>query len=204
VYSYVTYAFAIRFNVMFLTYVALLGCSTYALVGGLATTDQPDIQARFKPHTPIRAVCIYLMVVVVLFYLLWLGEVVPALLTGAVPQSILEDGTPTNAVYVVDMAWLLPAFVITAVRLWRRQPLGYTLAGALLTNLVLLVLAILSMGVFQMQQGDPGAVPMVVLFAALAAASLGMLLWYVRGLEASSTRPIGPMAVTRAGSSISG
>jgi hypothetical protein len=198
VYSYVTYAFAVRFNALFLVYVALLGCSLYALIGGLAATDLAGIQAHFTPKTPVRAVSLYLAAVVVLFYLLWLSEVVPALLTGAIPQSIVDDGTPTNAVQVVDMAWLLPAFAITAVMLRRKQALGYTLAGALLALLVLLVLAILSMAVLQVRQGQPGTVPMLVLFSALSAASLGMLLWYVQGLESLSNRRVGPMAATRA------
>ena len=37
IYTYVTYAFVVRFNPLFLVYVALLGCSLYALIGGLAT-----------------------------------------------------------------------------------------------------------------------------------------------------------------------
>lgn len=40
VYTYASYAFGIRFNPLFLAYVALLGCSTYALIGGLLTTDR--------------------------------------------------------------------------------------------------------------------------------------------------------------------
>jgi hypothetical protein len=39
VYTYAIYAFQVRFNALFLVYVALLGCSLYALIGGLATTD---------------------------------------------------------------------------------------------------------------------------------------------------------------------
>jgi hypothetical protein len=188
VYSYVTYAFAIRYNALFLVYVALLGCSLYALIGGLAATDQAGIQAHFTPSTPVRGVSLYLAVVVVLFYLKWLSEIGPALLTGTVPQSVIDTGTPTNVVYVVDMAWLLPALAIAAVMLWRKQALGYTLAGALLTLLLLLVLAILSMALFQVRQGQSEAVAGLVLFGALSAATLGMLAWYLRGLKASSIR----------------
>jgi hypothetical protein len=32
---------------------------------------------------------------------------------------------------VVDMAWILPGMLLTAVWLWRKQAIGYALAGAL-------------------------------------------------------------------------
>jgi hypothetical protein len=180
VYTYVGYAFDIRFNPLFLVYVALLGCSTYALIGGLVTTDLAGIKVCFTAKTPVKAVSIYLGVIAVLFYFLWLSEAVPASIAGKTPQSVIDAGTPTNAVYVLDMAWILPAFGITAVGLWRKRALGYTLAGALLSYLVLLILAILSMVVFMIRDGQPVAVPQVVIFGTLFAISLGMLLWYMR------------------------
>lgn len=198
VYSYAIAAFEVRFNPLFLVYVALLGCSLYGLVGGLAAVDRASIQGRAYAKAPARAASLYLAVLAVLFYFLWLSEVVPASLSGAIPQSIRDNGTPTNAVHVLDMAWILPAFVITALALRRKQALGYTLAGALLTYLVLLPLAILSMVVFMVRQGQPVVAPQVVIFTALFAISLGMLIWYLQGLEPSPIRRAGPMAVTGA------
>ncbi len=67
--------------------------------------------------------------------------------------------------------------------LWRRQALGYTLAGAILSYLVLLVLAILSMVGFMIRQGQPAIVPQVVIFASLFVISLGMLFWYMKSIK---------------------
>lgn len=181
VYSYMIAAFVVRFNSLFLVYVALLGCSLYALIGGLATTDMAAIKPSFSEKTPVRAVSVFLGALMVLFYLLWLSEAVPALLAGKIPQSIVDNGTPTNAVHVLDMAWMLPAFGITAVRLWRRHALGYTLAGAILSFISLLALAILAMVLFMIRQGHAVAVPQVVIFIALFATSLGMLVWFMKG-----------------------
>ena len=182
VYTYVVFAFDIRFNALFLVYVALLGCALYALIGGFVTADVEGIKACFTDDTPVKAISIYLGVFGVLFYVLWLSEIVPALLTGAIPESIQEDGTPTNGVHVVDMAWILPALGITAISLWRKQALGYTLAGAILAYLVLLILAILAMAVL-VGEGQPISVPAAVLFGALFACSLGLLLWYLKGVK---------------------
>jgi len=192
VYTYVGYAFDIRFNPLFLVYVALLGCSTYALIGGLVTTDLADIKVCFTAKTPIKAVSIYLGVIAVLFYLLWLSEAVPASIAGKTPQSVIDAGTPTNLVHVLDMAWVLPALAITAVSLWRKQPLGHTLAGALLTFLVLLILAILSMVVYTVRAGQPVVIPQVVIFAVLFSVSIGMVVWYLKNLKASHTGSLPP------------
>jgi hypothetical protein len=185
VYTYVGYAFAVRFNSLFLVYVALLGCSTYALIGGLVATDWAGIKAGFTERTPVKAVSIYLAVTAALFYFLWLSEAVPASLTGNRPQSLIDAGTPTNFVQVLDMAWFLPATAITAVSLWRKQPIGYTLAGAILTFVVLLTLAILSMVVFMVRAGQPVVIPQVVIYGVLLIVSVGILFWYLNNLRSS-------------------
>jgi hypothetical protein len=187
VYTYIIGAFDVKFNSLFLVYVALLGCSVYALIGGLVTTDMAGIKACFAKDTPVKAVSIYLAVLAVLFYIVWLSEIVPALITGEIPQSIRNNGTPTNAVHVLDMAWILPAFGITAVSLWRKQALGYTLAGAILSFGMFLLLAILSMVVSMIQEGHPVAVPQVMIFIVLFVINLGMLIWYMMGLKSTVT-----------------
>jgi hypothetical protein len=183
VYTYVMYALAIQFNPLFLVYVALLGCSLYALIGGLATTDFARIKARFSRGTPVKAVSIFLAVVAVLFYFVWLSEDVPALLAGEVPQGVIDSEAPTDIVHVLDMAWILPAMVLTTIWLWRGRALGYALAGTLLSFLALLVLAIMSMIVFEVLYGLAAAVGMAVVFGVLFAMSLGMLVWYLRGMR---------------------
>lgn len=183
VYTYASYAFGIRFNPLFLVYVALLGISTYALIGGFLTTDSAGIKAAFGEHAPVRAVSIFLMAVVALFYLVWLSEALPASLEGTVPQSVQEDGTPTNVIHVLDMGLLLPALILAALSLWRRQPMGYTVAPALLANLVFLPLAILSMSFFQARGGEVTPIPMLALFGGLFAVSIGMLIWDLNALR---------------------
>lgn len=182
-YTYVIYAFHVSFNPLFLVYVALLGCSLYALIGGLATTDFMGIKARITRRTPTRAASIFLMALASLFYLSWLGEVVPGLLGGVVPGSVVRNGTPTSAVHVLDMALMLPAAALTAVWLWRGRAIGYALAGGLLAFLVLLALAIVAMMISMKLHGQPVGLGMAAVFGVVAAASLGMQVWYLKGLK---------------------
>lgn len=183
VYSYAISVFVVRFNSLFLVYVGLFGCALYALIGGVVTTDMKGIAERFTGRVPVRSVSAFLTLLAVLFYAVWLSEAVPATLRGTVPPSVQQNGTPTNAVHVLDMAWMLPAFVIAAVNLARRTPLGYTLAGAALTFVVLLVLAVLSIVVFAVRAGHPVVVPQVAIFGASFVGGLVLLVWYLKTLQ---------------------
>lgn len=182
VYTYASYAFDIRFNSLFLVYVALLGCSLYALIGGLVSTSMAEIKTYFTKKTPVKAVSIYLVVIALLFYFKWLSEIVPALIAGQIPQNIQDSGTPSNAVYVLDMAGMLPALAIAAVSLWRKKNVGYALAGTLLSCLALLILAIVGMVIVQVRDSLAVMALPVLIFPVLFAITLGMLIWYMKGL----------------------
>jgi hypothetical protein len=64
VYAYLTYAFGVRFNPLFLAYLALLACSLYALIGGLATGLRGR-WAHFTARTLVKAVSVHLAAVAV-------------------------------------------------------------------------------------------------------------------------------------------
>ncbi len=81
------------------------------------------------------------------------------------------------------MAWILPAMILTAIALWRRQAAAYTLAGALLSYATLLVPAILSMAVMMAASGFPVSGAQIVIFGLVFLASLGMLIWYLSALK---------------------
>lgn len=183
VYTYAIAAFDNQFNSLFLAYVALFGCSLYALIGGFLSLNKDAIKACFTKRTPVRAVSFYFALLGILFYFTWLREVIPALLAGAIPQSVKDNGTPTNAVHVLDMAWILPAFGIAAINLWRRRAVGYLLAGPLLSFVVLLASAVLSMIVSMHREGYALILPQVVMFIAVFAIGLGMLIWYLASFE---------------------
>jgi len=183
VYTYAGYAFAVKFNYLFLVYTALLGCALYALIGGLARTDRNAIRAGFGDRTPVRTLSIFMGVVAILFYLIWLSDAVPASLAGEPSQALIEAGTPTNFIHVLDMAWILPALLIAAYKLWHREAIGFTLAGAALTFLPLLALAILGMALVMVLQGQALVVPLVVIFVIVFGLSLGMLTVHLRSFR---------------------
>jgi hypothetical protein len=142
VYNYAIYAFSIQFGPLFLLWVAVLGLALFALIGGLASADATQVQARFR-RRPLRGPAWYLIGAALLFALLWLSEIVPDLLAGTASRSASDWQLPTNPVHVLDLAFFLPALATSGVLLLRRHPWGYLTAPGQLTWLALTCLPIL-------------------------------------------------------------
>jgi hypothetical protein len=172
VYDYGMYALAVRWNPLFLIYVALLGLSVFALIVGLTGTDPAHARAAFAARAPVRSVAAYLIAVAVIAAAMWLAEEGRALLSGTIPASVTEFETPTNVVHVFDLGVVLPAMVLAAVLLVRGRPWGYVLAPVLLVKATTLGLWVAAMIWFSARAGF--AVPAAytaffVVFAAIGA-----------------------------------
>jgi hypothetical protein len=183
IYTFVIYTFAVQHNPLFLGYVAVLACSLWALIGGMATTDWSSIRAQFAARTPVKIVSSSLIIQAVLFYLLWFSEEIPAALAGVKPQSLQDSGLLTNPVHVLDMALLLPAIALSGFWLWRKQAIGYGLAAPILVNMVFQGLGITAIMVFSLRAGLPGAPGIALIFLALSLGNLALLVWYLRGMR---------------------
>ena len=126
-------------------YVATLGVAFYTFLDGVLRLDFEEVKHRFPiSHGKRVALSILLVVLAVAFYILWLSEDIPSLLSGTVPASVTTAGLLVNPVHVLDMAFYLPAFLITGVSLWRGKASGYALALPLLVFGLLTVLGIIA------------------------------------------------------------
>ena len=159
---------------------AILGLSFYALVGSVIHQHLDKYQTSFSATTTARAVSVFLLVLGIVFYLLWLSEEIPALLTGKIPPSVMAANLPTNPVHILDLALYLPAMIITAVLLWRRKLLGYLFAGPLLVFSTLTGTAILAIFLVTSMKGMPTSVGIEAFFALIIVVSLVLSVLYLR------------------------
>ena len=186
-YEFVIYGFELHFNALFLPYCAVLGISCFALLGIGVRYARTDVGGWYSPATPVRLANAVLAAVAVLFALTWLAEVVPALLNGATPASVIAAGTPTNPVYVIDLSVVLPAHLLAGVSLVRRRTLGYVLAPVLLGFDLLMSLSIAGMMLVMRQRGleaNPVVAAAMIVVAIVSAVALARLL---RGLHAGNS-----------------
>ena len=136
-YNAVLTSFSLRFNPLFLLYVASLSLGVASLVAVLRCLDAGLLARRLSPRVPVRAIAAYLIVTAAAFALLWLRDVVPAMLSGGVPQSIRGTSLSTNVVEVIDLAFTLPLTAAAGLWLWRGRLSSVLLAGTMLVFLVL-------------------------------------------------------------------
>jgi len=180
-YTYASYAFMTAFNPLYLVYVALFGLSLFTLVGGLARLDAGALKASFGDRS-VRSYVAFQVLVAVLVAVLWLSEDVPASLSGTVPPSIRGTGLPVNVIHSLDLGVVVPAFLLSAYWLWRGRAWGYAFTGVLLVKGTTLGLAVLAMIVFMLRDGQPVALPQVVIFATLSVLGLALVVRFVLAL----------------------
>lgn len=183
VYAYGMYALSVRWNELFLAYVALFGLSLYAFILGFMGTDPAQVRAATAPGAPRRSVAAYLLTVAVLVAAVWLGEEIGALLRGTVPPTVVQFETPTNSVHVFDLAVVLPAMVLAGVLLLRDRPWGYLLAGVLLVKATTIGLWVLAMIWFSARAGIATPLPYTTLFGLLTLCGALLAGWYLARLR---------------------
>ncbi len=180
VYNYVIYTFSVPFGSLFPLWVAVLGLSLYALIGGVASVDHDAVKVAFADCRTVLTAAWVLIVVAILFVLLWLSEDMPALLSGSRPKSVVDMALPTNPVHILDFAFFLPAVVITGALLIKEKALGYTLAPALIVFLVLTGVPILITPLVQAVRGETAAWAVTVHLGALTVGLIALLVWMLR------------------------
>jgi len=186
-YSFLLYAFAVHFNALFLLYCATLGLSFYGLLAQLTWLAHEDGRKWYRGPVPSRITGAFLLVVAAGFALLWLGQVIPALIAGRDPEGLSDIGLPTNPVHVIDLGLLLPAMAVTGISLLRGGRLGHALGPVLLGFNVFLPLAITGMAfVMHARRVGPG-VGLAAVTTGIAIASAALLLGFLGQLHRPET-----------------
>ena len=172
VYEMLLYAFAVHFNALFLVYCATLGVSSFALLSALG-----DL-ARERHAVDRRAAKLgggFLVAVGALFGLLWLADIVPAMLRGAPSRDLAETGLFTNPVHVIDLSFVLPLHVFVGYALWHRQRVGEVYGPVVLGFGIIMAASIAGMQIAIAAMGGDLVFPVTIALVAVAGASAGIL-----------------------------
>lgn len=159
VYNYAIYLFATEFNDAFLLHVVTFTCSAVALGLGLATMDVERMRSSYRPRTPVRVVSVVLGLLGVGLGAMWVVVSLQNAFTGDIPvgSSLVETPRLVHLGIVLDLTLLVPAYVVAAVLLWRREAWGYVMAGVLLVSGLLHQIGYLVAMPMQVSADIPGA-----------------------------------------------
>jgi hypothetical protein len=160
-YTYLLMAFGGAYNQLFLAYVALYSASVFAFVLALHAIDIGGLPARFSPRFARRTIAWLVIGFGAVLALLWLGRIVPSLLSGTTPVGL--ESYDTLFVQAGDLGLVVPLAILAGVLLLQSQPVGYLLAGVLLVKGATLGLALMVM-VLSMAAAGVAIVPVEVAF----------------------------------------
>ena len=178
---------AVHFSQLFLVYVAVLGLSSYAVLCSVDRLRAADGDVPARPARRLAGWTSIAIAIGVLFTLLWLSELVPATVSDETPASVVEAGLWVNPVHVIDLALLLPAFVVAGVLTLRARQPGLFLVGPLLVFSVLMAASIVAAMVLVTAEGFDDTLPPLVMVSTVAVASL-VVAWRHLAGRSSATR----------------
>jgi hypothetical protein len=178
-YTYIGAAFAYPFNRLFLVCVAAFSLALGALVGALAATDATQIHRQLGSTAPRKMVSLFLFFIALMLGVSELGQIIPALASGTVPELIRRSEGAGNFVYVLDLGVVMPFAVIGGIGLWRRAAWADLLAGILLIKAATMGLALIAMTLFSVRTGEPLELGLTIAYALMAIMGLALSIWFL-------------------------
>ena len=185
-YSFTLYCFDVHFNKLFVHYCLCLGIAFYSTLYFLFTQYAWSLNRRFERNSASRIVAAYLVIIAVLFYFLWLAEIIPAIVKHTIPQSLVESGLFTNGVQVLDLAIILPAIFMTGIVLWKGWPFGFILAPMFLSFFILMDITIGTLAYIMYKKGVADNFNLAIIMSVLGFSSLVLLLWFLKSSKPHS------------------
>jgi hypothetical protein len=123
-YAYGIYAIEQVYNMLYILYIAVFSLSFWSIIYGFINIKRGSIQ-DIKLSKPVKYITIsFSLFTPLLFYFLWTSQLVPLMSTG-------EKIEFTYSIYILDMAFILPALIISAVLLIKNNMFGLITAPIL-------------------------------------------------------------------------
>jgi len=168
-YSFFVYCFGVHFNNLFLLYCLTLGTSLYLFIIVIIRINGMEIQNWFSEKLPTKSIGIFFIIAALMFYMLWLKDVVPAILNNTIPASVSDYNLLVNPVHVLDISIALPGLIVTAVLLFRKNRFGLLFTPVFLVFIIILTIALAAMVIVVQQRGisDEGSVAGIFIFLAM-------------------------------------
>lgn len=176
-YVYAIYAIGGVYNTLFLGYVAAASLSIYTIIGLLSSMDKAWFQAAVSQSMPRRWIGGFFLVITIVFAAIWIGQVISSISSG-----IIDSG---HLIFVFDLMIVLPAFAITAFKLFQKKPIGDLLAGMLLIKFDSLCIAIALGQLFRAMNAIDVESGLLTVFIPLGLTGIVFTVLYFKNLKVS-------------------
>lgn len=182
-YTFTIYCFEIHFSSLFLFYCLILGMSFYLFMYFIYEHIKYHVINGYTNIKEAKVVGVYFIVIAVVFYALWLGQIIPPIKTGRLSPDLTETGLITNPVHVIDLSICLPAFFITGLMLLRNIDMGLALAPAILTFSVLMDFNLTGLMYYMQKEGVGGNMGLTIGMGLMGILSLILLILTLKNMK---------------------
>jgi hypothetical protein len=179
-YTYTSLAMLAAYNELFLLYVALFSMSLFAFVMTVGEIDIASLPSHFSERFPRRSTAGFAFFLGAVLALMWLGRIIPALLSGATPFG-LESYT-TLVIQVLDLGVIVPTAIVAGVLLLKEAPFGYLLSSVILVKGFSMGAAVSAMVLMQMLAGVEMSPVEAAIFPIFTATDIGFAVLMLRSL----------------------
>ncbi|MEJ2215927.1 MAG: hypothetical protein P8099_04865 [Gemmatimonadota bacterium] len=179
-YQYLMYAVTWALGPLFLLFIAIYALSLVAMGWIIATIPLAGLPARFSDRFPGRGVAVLSFLLAALLLLMWLARIGGAL-RGRIDGVLL--GQTTLVVQALDLGLMVPLALLTGFTAWRGRPLGYLLSPAVAVHAFAMAAAICAMLLSAWSFEGRLELPPLVVFAAVAAASVWLAVRMYRSMR---------------------
>lgn len=122
-YAYGIYAIERTYNGFYLVYLAIFSISFWALIAAGASLERNLVEPNLPRGLRIASASGALLQPLI-FYPLWIAMLVPLMSTGDQIDSLYS-------IFILDLCFIMPAFLLLALLTYRSHPLGLLLLPAL-------------------------------------------------------------------------
>jgi hypothetical protein len=179
-YGYGIYVIEQFYNALYMLYMAIFALAFWLIVFGLSHMDQ-SLLRQIKASNKVRYISAgSLIFVALLFYSLWISQLLPLIQTGQKIEALYS-------IYILDMVFVLPALVISAVFLIRGKVLGLIFAPILFIKAFTLLFSVGLGGVFLLLYGQTADLGESAFYFILSAAFLALAVYCFKKIHFQRT-----------------
>lgn len=182
-YTYMSYAFLMYYNDLFLLYVADMTLSFYGLVLSIRTLLASVSVERIQERMPVKGMRVFLMCSGSALFLLWIGRIIPTIGKDVAPAGL--DNCTTLVIQAMDLGIIVPACFVISHLLKIKHRLGYILGPVMIVKAVSLVTAVFAMAVYMKLSGIEVAAAECIIFGVMFALSFYYFIRVLRQISKS-------------------
>ncbi|WCF05932.1 hypothetical protein NDS46_16275 [Paenibacillus thiaminolyticus] len=180
-YTYMSYAMTANYNSLFLVYVWLMTLCLVAFIAVCINITGYGLANCFAEKPKLKFAGIFMLVMGVLVAAMWLGRIVPPLLSGTTPESV--EHYTTLIIQAMDLGIVIPAMLVAGILTLKRNPIGYFLAVLLSVKTLTLLTSITAMMISMGNNGVPPTAVEIIAFGGFNLVAIVNVVFAVRSVK---------------------